>query len=59
VKGFTLTEIYEMSIDQVILFCKNAQSLEKAEMQRQVIVATAGARYDEKSLKELHTKLGA
>jgi len=46
-----------MTLDQFQMYLKAVSELNKAQMRNDVISATAGARYDEKSLERLYRQL--
>jgi hypothetical protein len=46
-----------MTLDQFQMYLKAVHAIDKAEMRSNVISATAGARYDEKSLERLYRQL--
>jgi hypothetical protein len=46
-----------MTLDQFQMYTKAVYAIDKREMRSNVISATAGARYDEKSLENLYRKL--
>jgi hypothetical protein len=46
-----------MTLDQLKLYMASVSSIQRAELRTSVIAATAGARYDEKSLERLYREL--
>lgn len=51
--GFSLAEIYELSLDQLELFVSACNRRQKRQLRNDVLAALAGARYKEDSLEQL------